>query len=463
MSKNLLQNSLGVQVERLWRIITILIFLISMVGMPTTVAKADSDPESLVGYWRFDETTGTTADDSTIYGNDGTVNGATWTTGKEVGALSFDGINNNVQLPDSASLSLSTNQVTFTGWIYPTDLSSNWSTLIQRSKTPPTPWFDFQIYTRAWDAPTHYHPVFRMAGAEVEGDIILQADTWYYITATYDGMAMKFYIDGTLRGTTALVGGVIPDSNEFVWIGGNDLWGEYFAGKIDEFRIYNIALNQDEIQALMTQHTLAVNVVGSGSVAKDPDKTTYNNGEVVALSATPVAGWSFSSWSGACTGSGACSVTMDASKTVTATFTQNVYTLTVNTVGSGSVTRSNPGPYHLGDVVNLTPVPVAGWSFSSWSGACTGSGACSVTMDANKTVTATFTQNVYTLTVTPVGSGSVTRSNPGPYHLGDVVNLTPVPVAGWSFSSWSWCLHRLRRMLGHNGCGQDRHSHFHPE
>ena len=187
----------------------------------------------------------------------------------------------------------------------------------------------------------------------------------------------------------------------------------------------------------MTQHTLAVNVVGSGSVAKDPDKTTYNNGEVVALSATPVAGWSFSSWSGACTGSGACSVTMDASKTVTATFTQNVYTLTVNTVGSGSVTRSNPGPYHLGDVVNLTPVPVAGWSFSSWSGACTGSGACSVTMDADKTVTATFTQNVYTLTVTPVGSGSVTRSNPGPYHLGDVVNLTPVPVAGWSFSSWT--------------------------
>ena len=147
------------------------------------------------------------------------------------------------------------------------------------------------------------------------------------------------------------------------------------------------------------QHILTVNVVGSGSVTRNPNKTTYNNGEVVALSATPVAGWSFSSWSGACTGSGACSVTMNANKNVTATFTQNVYTLTVTPVGSGSVTRSNPGPYHLGDVVNLTPVPVAGWSFSSWSGACTGFGACSVTMDANKTVTATFTQNVYTLTV----------------------------------------------------------------
>ena len=80
------------------------------------------------------------------------------------------------------------------------------------------------------------------AGEEVEGDIILQTNTWYYITATYDGAAMKFYIDGTLRGTTAKSGGVIPNSNKSAWIGGNDIWGEYFTGKIDEFRIYNRAL-----------------------------------------------------------------------------------------------------------------------------------------------------------------------------------------------------------------------------
>ena len=106
-------------------------------------------PDSLVGYWRFDETLGTLADDSSTYGNDGAVNGATWTTGKENGALSFDGTNDRVQLPNSASLSLSTNQVTFTGWIYPTNLSASWSTIVQRSNTAGN-WFDWQIYARVF-------------------------------------------------------------------------------------------------------------------------------------------------------------------------------------------------------------------------------------------------------------------------------------------------------------------------
>jgi uncharacterized repeat protein (TIGR02543 family) len=91
---------------------------------------------------------------------------------------------------------------------------------------------------------------------------------------------------------------------------------------------------------------------------------------------------------------------MNAARTVTATFTQNTYTLTVNVSPSagGTVTRSSNGPYHLNDVVTLTEAPSAGYTFSGWSGDGTGSGTTrTVTITGNMAMTAAFTQIQYTL------------------------------------------------------------------
>ena len=60
---------------------------------------------------------------------------------------------------------------------------------------------------------------------------------------------------------------------------------------------------------------------GGGTTIPAVGVHTYASGTVVAVTATPAAGYAFDSWSGACTGFGACSVTMDADKTVTANFT----------------------------------------------------------------------------------------------------------------------------------------------
>jgi hypothetical protein len=120
------------------------------------------------------------------------------------------------------------------------------------------------------------------------------------------------------------------------------------------------------------------------------------------------------------------------------TTTQATYTLTVSTVGSGSVTLNNTGPYYYGDVVQLAAVPAGGWSFQSWSGDLLGSvSPTTILINGNKTVTATFTQNTYTLSVSTVGSGSVNLNNTGPYYYGDVVQLAAVPAGGWSFNLWS--------------------------
>jgi len=149
------------------------------------------------------------------------------------------------------------------------------------------------------------------------------------------------------------------------------------------------------ITAIFTQnqYTLTIIIVGSGSVDKDPEQTTYTYGTPVELTAVPTSGWSFMGWSGDLSGYvNPAIIIMDANKTVTVTFTQNVYTLTVTAAGSGSVNRNNTGPYHYGDVVQLTAVPATGWSFSAWSGDLSGStNPDSITIIGNLTVAATFT------------------------------------------------------------------------
>jgi len=190
-------------------------------------------------------------------------------------------------------------------------------------------------------------------------------------------------------------------------------------------------------------YTLTVDTVGSGSVTKNPEQASYNYGDVVELTAVPVDGWSFSSWSGSLSGSASpSSLTVTGDMSVTATFIQGGYSLMVSTVGSGSVAKvPDQASYHLGNSVELTATPAAGWSFSGWSGDLTGStNPATLAIDADPSVTATFIRNEYSLTVTLVGNGHIDLDNVGPYYYGDVVELTAVPVDGWSFSSWSGSL-----------------------
>jgi len=115
------------------------------------------------------------------------------------------------------------------------------------------------------------------------------------------------------------------------------------------------------------------------------------------------------------------------------------YTLTVNIVGSGSVTLEPAGGSYAPDtLVRLDATADPGWTFDSWSDDLTGStNPETLIMNDNATVTATFIQDEYTLTVNVVGSGSVDLNVTGPYLYGDVVELTAIPVDGWEFAGWN--------------------------
>src|SRR5207244_95102 len=134
------------------------------------------------------------------------------------------------------------------------------------------------------------------------------------------------------------------------------------------------------------------------------------------------------------------SVTMDGDKTVTATFAINTYSLTVNTVGQGSVAKSpDQASYDHGSTVELTATPATGWHFAGWSGAATGTtNPASVTMDGDKTVTATFAINTYSLTVDTVGQGSVAKNaREASSDQGTMAEVTATPATGWHLASRS--------------------------
>jgi hypothetical protein len=135
----------------------------------------------------------------------------------------------------------------------------------------------------------------------------------------------------------------------------------------------------------------------------------YARDSVLTLTAVPVPPAVFVGWRGACSGANpVCVVTMDGPKQVVADFgaapAQYLLGLAVNPAigGPGRITAAPPGAscdtvcavhYDAGTVVTLTPTANPGWRFDHWTGACSGSGPCVVTMDAGRSVAAEFVRN----------------------------------------------------------------------
>jgi hypothetical protein len=106
-------------------------------------------------------------------------------------------------------------------------------------------------------------------------------------------------------------------------------------------------------------------------------------------------------------------------------------------------------PKAIGSSYTLVPQPDNGWHFVGWGGSCTGSGACSVTMDSERSVTATFAPNLVKVTVRIVGAGRVkgllrgacTRTCARSIAAGTKIHLIAIPAKSWRFSGWTGCSH----------------------
>jgi phospholipase C len=207
---------------------------------------------------------------------------------------------------------------------------------------------------------------------------------------------------------------------------------------------------------------------GTGTVTSSPTgiscgttcSATFGLGTSVTLTATPSTGSTFAGWSGACSGTSTCAVTLTAATAVTATFNVPTSQLTVQNAGTGTGTvTSSPSGINCGTTcsaniatgtsVTLSETAGTGSTFAGWSGACSGTGACVVALAANTSVTATFNLSsgiILTVQDAGTGSGTVTSSPAGidcpgtcaaGFDKGTQVVLTAVPAGGTTFAGWS--------------------------
>src|SRR6266850_1369260 len=187
--------------------------------------------------------------------------------------------------------------------------------------------------------------------------------------------------------------------------------------------------------------TLTTGVSPSGAGTITPATGKYDVGTQVTVTATANTGYEFTGWSGACTGTGSCTVTMTSDQSVTANFKLVQYTLTTGTSpsGAGTIAPASGGKYDHGTQVTVTAVANAGYQFTGWSGACTGTGPCSVSMTSDQSVTANFVVLQYTLTTgtNSSGAGTVTPASGNKYNYGTQVTVTATANTGYEFTGWS--------------------------
>jgi len=195
-----------------------------------------------VAAYGFDEGSGTVVNDASGNENNGTISGATWTTsGKYGNALIFNGTSALVTINNAPSLQL-TSGMTLEAWVYPTTVSNVWRDVIYKGND--------NYYVEGTSTNSSLPAMRCTLGSPLYGTVPLTVNTWAHLAATYDGATMRLYVNGTQVASRAQTG-AIATSTYPLQIGGDSIYGQYFAGLIDEVRIYNQALSVAEIQSDM--------------------------------------------------------------------------------------------------------------------------------------------------------------------------------------------------------------------
>jgi PGF-pre-PGF domain-containing protein len=275
-------------------VIILIVIILAIFFKPQITGLAtdpiDNNEAGLMAVWHLNEGSGSTFSDSSGHGNTGAINGATWIDGKFNKALQFDGVNDYLEIPNSASLNI-TGNVTISLWIkLGTQSSSDEKMILSKG------WENTN--TRSYNLITTYGALGAMfnicnaAQSCAYPDFSWENNNWHHLVGTYNGSIAKIYVDGVEENSDSLTG-LIQSTIRPVQIGGWFIYGSgsgYLNGTLDEIAIYNRVLSASEVQ---TQYNKGM----SGGAGNPTASTT----------ASPTSGTSPLSVSFTCSGSGGTS------------------------------------------------------------------------------------------------------------------------------------------------------------
>jgi len=229
-------------------------------------------PTDAVAHWKFDETLGTNAVDSSVNGNDGTLISTPppiWSPGQIGGALDFDGVDDSVEIPSSISLNPSS-EVTVALWAKLDACSTVDGTFVAKSNgimDSGVTSVRYALWYEGDGSCTSGDLVFCVNDADNVGANCVQAgnginpeNVWTHYTGTYNGSELRVYRDGVSVASKLLTTSITGGSGNTVTIGqAYSAGGQRINGILDDVRIYNRALTAQEIEDLYI-------VAGGGAV-----------------------------------------------------------------------------------------------------------------------------------------------------------------------------------------------------
>ncbi|MCP4261401.1 MAG: LamG domain-containing protein [Planctomycetes bacterium] len=230
-----------------------LIYFVLVLCLVGTSAAQNIDP-SLVGCWKFDEGSGTIAYDSSGNGNDGTLVlagsaiSSAWVSGKYHSALSFDGVDDYVNLTNQPPI---TNGFTFSAWVKRNGDSPSCQIIFNNHQ------FFLRTMPENENSNNPFEAFVNLSDGSVEprsqSNVASTIGQWFFVTVTWDKTTLKIYVNGELNGSSTRSGELTSTTVE-ARIGRGEqtnVNANPFNGLIDEVALFDVVLEAEDIEAIM--------------------------------------------------------------------------------------------------------------------------------------------------------------------------------------------------------------------